>query len=174
MCATRWAPTWCRELFAAAPIEEGLRNALPPNLAPLAGPATAGLRKPADDNAPKVLGSAAALEAWRRANETGPHPPAQGPAKREDANGEVTLDLGGLATQVADSTGLPPAAVEKLPPDVAELTVLKSSQLATAQKAFNVLEKLPSCSGSSSSCCSGQPSGCRQTGGEPSCRAGCA
>ena len=33
--------------------------------------------------------------------------------------------------------------MQKLPPDVAELTVLKSSQLDAAQKAFNVLENLP-------------------------------
>src|SRR5215216_1002080 len=60
-----------QELFVAAPVEDGIRNALPPRLAPLAGPAAAGLKEVADRNAPRVLGSAAALKAWRTANERG-------------------------------------------------------------------------------------------------------
>jgi hypothetical protein len=132
-----------QELFAAAPIEDSLRNALPPNLQPLAGPAAAGLRQVAQRNAPRVLGTTAALNAWRTANERG-HTLLLKILREERApNGEVTLNLGGLATQIADSTGLPPSAVQKLPPSVAELTVLKSSQLDAAQKAFNVLEELP-------------------------------
>src|SRR4051794_34349503 len=132
-----------QELFAAAPIEDSLRNALPPNLQPLAGPAAAGLRQVAQRNAPRVLGTTAALNAWRKANEQG-HTLLLKILRGERApNGEVTLNLGGLATQIADTTGLPPSAVQKLPPSVAELTVLKSSQLDAAQKAFNVLEELP-------------------------------
>jgi hypothetical protein len=132
-----------QELFVAAPIEDGLRNALPPRLQPLAGPATAGLREVAQRNAPRVLGSAAALNAWRKANREGHTLLLRILRSERTANGEVTLDLGGLATQIADSTGLPPAAVQKLPPNVAELTVLKSSQLDAAQTAFDVLEGLP-------------------------------
>ena len=90
-----------------------------------------------------MLGSAAALEAWRRANERGHTLLLKVLRSEKTPNGEVTLNLGALATQVADSTGLPPSAVQKLPPNVAELTVLKSSQLDAAQKAFNVLEELP-------------------------------
>ena len=132
-----------QELFVAAPIEDSVRNALPPRLAPLAGPATAGLREVAQRNAPRVLGSTAALNAWSTANERG-HALLLKILRGERApNGEVTLNLGGLATQIADSTGLPPSAVQKLPPDVAELTVLKSSQLEAAQSGFDVLEELP-------------------------------
>jgi hypothetical protein len=132
-----------QELFVAAPIEDGLRNALPPRLQPLAGPATAGLREVAQRNAPRVLGSAAALNAWRTANERAHTLLLKILRSERTANGEVTLDLGGLATQIADSTGLPPSAVQKLPPNVAELTVLKSSQLEAAQTGFEVVEKLP-------------------------------
>ena len=46
-----------QELFTAAPIEDSLRNALPPQLQPLAGPAAAGLRQVAERNAPRVLSS---------------------------------------------------------------------------------------------------------------------
>lgn len=132
-----------QELFAAAPIEDSLRNALPAQLQPLAGPAAAGLRQVAQRNAPRVLGSAAALNAWSTANRRGHVLLLKILRGERTANGEVTLDLGGLATQVADSTGLPPSAVQKLPPNVAELTVLKSSQLDAAQTGFDVLEELP-------------------------------
>jgi putative oligomerization/nucleic acid binding protein len=132
-----------QELFAAAPIEDSLRTALPPQLQPLAGPAAAGLRQVAQRNAPRVLGSAAALNAWTKANRRGHVLLLKILRSERTANGEVTLDLGGLATQIADSTGLPPSAVQKLPPNVAELTVLKSSQLDAAQTGFDVLEELP-------------------------------
>src|SRR5205085_8365030 len=57
-----------QQLYASAPIENGLREALPPRLQPLAGPASSGLRRVAEDQAPKLLGTAAALNAWQKAN----------------------------------------------------------------------------------------------------------
>src|SRR4051812_49758127 len=48
-----------QQLYSAAPIEDGLRQALPPRLQPLAGPASSELRKVAEEQAPKVLGTAA-------------------------------------------------------------------------------------------------------------------
>src|SRR3954447_4584905 len=58
-----------QQLYASAPIEDGLKQALPPQLQPLAGPASSGLRRVAEEQAPKILGTDAALQAWRRANE---------------------------------------------------------------------------------------------------------
>jgi hypothetical protein len=132
-----------QEVFAAAPIEDSVRNALPPRLQPLAGPAVAGLREAAQNNAPRLLGSTAALNAWRKANREGHTLLLRVLRSEHTQNGEVTLDLGSMATQIADSTGIPPAAVNKLPPNVAQLTILKSSQLEGAQTAFDVIEELP-------------------------------
>jgi hypothetical protein len=132
-----------QELYAAAPVEQGIRDALPPRLAPLAGPAAAGLREVAQRNAPRVLGSTAALTAWRKANREGHALLLRLLRSERTQNGEVTLDLRSLAQQIANSTGIPPAAVDKLPENVAELTVLKSSQLEGAQTGLDVLEELP-------------------------------
>jgi hypothetical protein len=132
-----------QQLYASAPIEQGLRDALPPRLQPLAGPASSGLRRVAEDQAPKVLGTAAALNAWEKANREGHKLLLKVLRSERVKDGKVTLDLRGLATQIADQTGLPPAAVDKIPPDVANLTVLKSSQLKAAQTGFDILENLP-------------------------------
>src|SRR4051794_21998236 len=132
-----------QELFAAAPIEDSVRQALPPRLQPLAGPAVAGLREAAQRNTPRLLGTAAALNAWKHANRAAHKTLIKVLRSERVQNGEVTLDLGGLATQIADSTGLPPSAVDKLPPDVTQLTVLKSDQLDAAQTGFDILENLP-------------------------------
>jgi putative oligomerization/nucleic acid binding protein len=132
-----------QQLFAAAPIEDSVRQALPPRLQPLAGPAVAGLREAAQRNTPRLLGTAAALNAWKSANRAAHKTLIKVLRSERVQNGEVTLDLGALATQIADSTGLPPSAVDKLPPDVTELTVLKSDQLEAAQNGFDLLENLP-------------------------------
>ena len=59
-------------LYRSAPVEERLREVLPPRLDRLAGPAAAGLREVAKRNAPRLIGTAAALAAWRDANRTAP------------------------------------------------------------------------------------------------------
>jgi hypothetical protein len=50
-------------------------------------------------------------------------------------NGEVTLNVQGLLQQVAAGTGLPAGAADKIPPSVAQIQLLKSDQIATAQDA---------------------------------------
>jgi hypothetical protein len=61
------------KLYANAEVEQRLREALPPNLDRLAGPAAAGLKEIARRNAPRLLGNAVALDAWREANRVAHH-----------------------------------------------------------------------------------------------------
>jgi hypothetical protein len=56
-------------LYDSASVQEGLEQRLPPELDRLAAPASAALKEVARRNAPRVLGTEAALNAWRRANE---------------------------------------------------------------------------------------------------------
>src|ERR1700750_578844 len=49
-------------------VEQRLRQTLPPRLDPLAAPAASGLRELALRNAPRILGTTAALTAWQAAN----------------------------------------------------------------------------------------------------------
>jgi hypothetical protein len=54
-------------------------------------------------------------------------------------NGTVTLNLHELLTEMAQKLGLPGTLVSKLPPDTANITVMKSSQLKTVQKGVKVI-----------------------------------
>ena len=132
-----------QQLFAAAPVQQRLQSALPPRLKPLAGPAAAGLREVAQKNAPRLLGTAAALNAWRVTNRAGHVVLLQLLSSDRTANGKVTLDLGNLLKQVAQSIGLSGKNISRLPPNIANLTVFKSDQLKTAQSGFHILDSLP-------------------------------
>jgi hypothetical protein len=128
------------QLFQSAEVEARIAEALPPRLDSLAGPAAAGLKEVARRNAPRVLGSALALEAWRRANEA-----AHGrllDVVESGAGDEVSLDLGSLFEQVADSTGLPPDVVDRLPPEVAMLQIADGDQLESAQDLLDLFQTL--------------------------------
>ena len=56
------------QLYDSQAVEDRLEEVLPPRLQKLAAPAAAGLKEIARRNAPRVLGSAAALTAWEGAN----------------------------------------------------------------------------------------------------------
>jgi hypothetical protein len=122
-------------LYDANSVEQRLRESLPPRLDPLAAPAASGLREVALRNAPRVLGTGAALQAWQTANR-GAHAAFLALVDgRLAPGGQVTLDVQGLVRRVATSTGLPAGVADKLPPRVARLQLMKSDELGTAQKA---------------------------------------
>jgi hypothetical protein len=56
--------------------------------------------------------------------------------------GEVKLQLGSLVTNLADQIGIGASLAEKLPPDAAEVTILRSDQLKTAQNIAVALKGL--------------------------------
>jgi hypothetical protein len=122
-------------LYDTSAVEERLRETLPPRLDRLAAPAAAGLKEIALRNAPRVLGTAAALDAWEAANRQAHRVFSDIVEGRIAEGGEVTLNVAGLLRQVAAGTGLPEGAADKLPPQVAQLQLLKSDKIATAQDA---------------------------------------
>ena len=129
------------QLFASADVQDRLEEVLPPQLQPLAGPASAALKQVALREAPRVLGSAVAVDAWRKANEV-----AHGEliqiveGKLEDSS--LSLNLGQLVDQVAQSAGLPEGVADRLPPQVSNLTVAKPDELETIQNVFDLFETL--------------------------------
>jgi hypothetical protein len=120
-------------------VQQRLTEALPPALDRLAAPAAAGLQELARRDAPRVLGSAAALSAWREANRA-----AHETLLRvvDGEGGGVSLDLRGLVEQVASRTGLPPEAADRLPSDVAQLEVLPPDELKTARTLIDAFRAL--------------------------------
>ena len=128
-------------LFQSADVQQRLEASLPPQLDRLAAPAAAGLKEVARRNAPRLLGSAAALNAWRTANEAA-HKRVLQIIDGKLANGGVTLDLGELFAEVAAGAGLPPGAADKLPPQVSTLVIAKSDDLETAKGLLDLFKKV--------------------------------
>jgi hypothetical protein len=128
-------------LYQSDAVEERLAQVLPPRLVPLAKPAAQGLKQVAERNAGRVLGTAAALQAWEAANRTA-HKSLIRLVESDVASGDVSLDLGSLFEQMATATGLPPEAVQKLPPDVTSLQVASADNLQAAQDALHLFKTL--------------------------------
>jgi hypothetical protein len=128
-------------LYQSDAVEERLTEVLPPRLVPLAKPAAAGLKEVAQRNAGRVLGTAAALQAWEAANRTA-HQTLLRIVESDAASGDVSLQLGSLFEQMANATGLPPEAVEKLPPNVSELQIASGDKLQTARDALDLFKTL--------------------------------
>jgi hypothetical protein len=127
-------------LFDSEEVQAQIEEVLPPRLDPLAGPAAAGLKEVARRNAPRLLGRALALNAWKEANAA-----AHGELiaiVEGRSGGNLTLDLGTLFQQVAEGTGLPPDAVDRLPPEVSSLQIASGDDLQTAQDALDLFETL--------------------------------
>jgi hypothetical protein len=131
-----------QRIYASAPVENRLRETLPENLKPLAGPIAAGLREVANRNAPKVLGSAAAMTAWETANRSAHRALLRVLDGDVARGGTVTLNLHDLIGQVAAGTGLPADVADRLPQNLQQLQVLKTDKLEAAQKAVHTFKTL--------------------------------
>lgn len=128
------------QLFQSAEVEEQIEEVLPPELDRLAGPAASGLHEIARRNAPRVLGSAPALQVWERANEAA-HSRLLALVEG-DSDRDLSLDLKGLFEQIAESTGLPPEAVERLPANVSSLQIADGDRLETARELLDLFKTL--------------------------------
>ncbi|HKT82667.1 MAG TPA: hypothetical protein VJQ84_02405, partial [Solirubrobacterales bacterium] len=105
---------------------------LPGDTKELAGPISGGLRQVAGSGAEKVLESSTAQELWKSANKTTHEQLLEVLEEKEGTlateEGKVSLDLGALATNIADQVGIN-ANLE----DAGQITILRSDQLKTAQ-----------------------------------------
>ncbi len=128
-------------LYQSDEVAARIAEVLPPRLAPLAKPAAAGLKQVAERNAGRILGTDAALQAWKTANATA-HDALIRLVESDVASGDVSLDLGTLFEQMAASTGLPPDTVEKLPPNVRSLQVLSGDKLHTARDILDLFKTI--------------------------------
>ena len=135
------------KLYENVDVEAQVSEALPPRLKPLAGPAANGLQDLAESTVKKLLARPQAQERWADANRAahlallrvleggGPRVSTEG--------GVVTLDLRLLLQQVAARVGVGDRLAQALPASAAEITLLRSDQLDTAQNALKVLRGLP-------------------------------
>lgn len=125
------------QLYANVDVEKELEDILPGDLKELAGPASGGLRQVAGGGAEEVLKSSTAQDLWKDANRATHEQLLAVLENKKEAvsteEGEVTLNLGSLVTNLADQVGIGAQLAERLPPDAGQVTILRSDELKTAQ-----------------------------------------
>lgn len=135
------------QLYANVDVEGELAKALPPEARALAGPAAGGLRQLAQQVAERALAGPRFQALWAEANRSAHESLLKilggGGSFASTEEGEVTLHLGDLISELGKQAGLPESLAEKVPPDAGELTVLRSDQLSTGQKIAKLIRRLP-------------------------------
>jgi hypothetical protein len=135
------------QAYESNEIEGELEAELPPAAKQLAGPLAGGLRQLSERVAERALDSPALQHVWEEANRSAHEQLLQildgGSSFVSTGEGTVTLHLRTLLENVGQQAGLPPAVLEKLPPDAGNVTVLESSQLSAAQKVAKLIRRLP-------------------------------
>jgi Short C-terminal domain len=125
------------QLYENVDVRKELEEILPGDTKDLAGPAAGGLRQVAGEGAEKVLETSTAQELWKQANRSAHEQLLAVLENKKEAveteEGNVRLNLGSLLTNLAEEVGIGEGLAEKLPPDAAQVEILKSDQLKTAQ-----------------------------------------
>jgi putative oligomerization/nucleic acid binding protein len=125
------------QLYENVDVRKELEEILPGDTKDLAGPAAGGLRQVAGEGAEKALETSTAQELWEEANRTAHEQFVAVLENKKEAvetdEGNVRLNLGGLLTNLAEQVGIGESLAEKLPPDAAQIEILKSDELKTAQ-----------------------------------------
>ena len=157
------------QVFQSINVSQRLESALPGELKGLSGPVAAGLRQLAGQAVPKLLANPQVQELWRQANRNAHRQLVAilngGTALISTSNGEVVLNLHELVTQLASQLGVSSqvatareklsgssgaaarsTAEEKLgitlPPSTGKITILRASQLKTAQNIAKAIKGL--------------------------------
>ena len=131
------------ELYANVDVETEISSRLPPEFAQLAGPISSGLESALRDVAARVLESSQVQDLWEQAMRT-VHEQflAVIENRSEDvttSDGSVVLDLRSILDQLTANIGFGQKLVAKIPPDAAQLQILKADQLAAAQTGVRLL-----------------------------------
>ncbi|HXQ88716.1 MAG TPA: SHOCT domain-containing protein [Solirubrobacterales bacterium] len=125
------------QLYENVDVRKELEEILPGDTKDLAGPAAGGLRQVAGQGAEKALETSTAQQLWEEANRTTHEQLLAVLENKKEAvetdEGNVKLNLGSLLTNLAEQVGIGEDLAEKLPPDAAQIEILKSDELKTAQ-----------------------------------------
>jgi hypothetical protein len=133
-------------LYENVDVEKELEEILPGDTKDLAGPVSGAVRSVAGTGAKEVLQTNRAEELWRAANRTA-HEELIAVLEDEKESvstgeGEVTLNLSTLVTNLADEVGIGKELAEKLPEDAGQIVILESDELKTAQTIATAIKGL--------------------------------
>jgi hypothetical protein len=134
------------QLYANVDVQAQLKSGLPPRLEPLAGPISGALHGVAEQAADRVLAAPRVQSAWQKANRAADQALVtviKGGGSRVHINGgTVSLNLHQIVADLTQNLGLPAGVANKLPPSVANLKVVTSSQLGLARDLAKALHAL--------------------------------
>jgi len=134
------------QLYANVNLEKEFEDKLPGETKEFAGPLSGVVRNVAPSGVERVLETGTAQDLWEDANRSAHEQLVEVLEDKKEAvsteEGEVKLQLGSLVTNLADQIGVGASLAEKLPPDAAEVTILRSDQLKTAQNVTVALKGL--------------------------------
>jgi len=135
------------QLYANVDVAGELRGELPSELKPLAAPAAGALRSLVEKGVNFALQRPRVQALWRTANEATHAEFVKLVENRSEVvrlpgGGAVVINLRPLLRDTASRVGAPTSLIEKIPPNVAELRVIKSNSLRTMQNAVNLLRSL--------------------------------
>jgi hypothetical protein len=135
------------QLYANVDVAGELRGELPSELKPLAAPAAGALRSLVEKGVNLALERPRVQALWRTANEATHAEFVKLVENRSEVvrlpgGGAVVINLRPLLSDAASRVGAPTSLVDKIPPNVAELRVIKSNSLRTMQNAVNLLRSL--------------------------------
>jgi hypothetical protein len=128
------------ELYANVNVGAELQQRLPKEFKPLADPAAAALREPITKAVEFLLSQPRFQTLFIQASDAA-HTTLVNILENKTkhglstANGVVTLNVLTLLKEIASELGLPGAVLSRIPADAGQITIMKSDQLATAQKA---------------------------------------
>jgi hypothetical protein len=133
------------QLFAKVNLQADLEAKLPPDAKPLAVPISAAIEQAAPTAFKRAFDRPRIQEAWKNINRTAHQQliaaiEDKGNPSVSTANGEVTLELEPLLTEVGGSLGA--EAASKLPPDAGSLVILRSNEIETAQDIVKAMRGL--------------------------------
>lgn len=132
------------ELYANVDVQAELAKALPPRAQPLAGPVAGGLRQLANQVALQALSRPKVQLLWadasRQAHALFLKLINGGGGALSTTGGAVTLNLGTIVGELGSQLGIDVSG--KLPPDAANIELIKSDQLSAAQDVVKTLKGL--------------------------------
>jgi hypothetical protein len=134
------------ELYANVDVEGQIEKLLPPDIKGLAGPAAGGLRQAGTQAAQRALEQPKVQGLWEDANRAAHEQLLAVIDDRSEAvstsGGNVVLDLKPIVARIGTQLGVGGNLAQKLPPDAAQLQVMRSDELESVQEGVSLLRTL--------------------------------
>ncbi|MEY4130133.1 MAG: hypothetical protein RLZZ31_257 [Actinomycetota bacterium] len=132
------------EIYSNVDVASELEDQLPDGWKGLAGTISGALRQPATNGVEALLGTQRVQNIWDRVNRSA-HTTLVNVLEDkmkfgESSDGKVVLDVGEIVRVVGADLGVPKAAMDKIPPDVGQITIFESDQLSTVQTIVKILK----------------------------------